>query len=147
MRYCKTCLQPDTRLNAVFNHDCICPACVDYKRSKSVDWAERFEIIENLSKFAKWIGIKPSMLSLVLNKHRNPKIWSGIAPNKYERRAGTWSAEKLAANIPLEEYGTAVDLKFDLGSVLDTSGYPDSFGLIATSFRAPKIDKSYKVNL
>jgi N-acetyl sugar amidotransferase len=102
---------------------------------------------ENLAKFAEWIGIKPSMLSLVLNKHRNPKIWTEIAPNEYERRDGTWSAKELAANIPLEEYGTSVDSKFDLGSVLDTSDYPDSYGLIATGVRAPKIEKSYKVEL
>ncbi|AUZ84047.1 N-acetyl sugar amidotransferase [Methylophaga nitratireducenticrescens] len=48
MRYCKLCLQPDTRPNTVFTNEGLCPACNYYEQSKSIDWLERFEILQNL---------------------------------------------------------------------------------------------------
>lgn len=48
MKYCKTCLQPDTRPNAQFNSEGICPACSYFQELQHVDWQERFEILEDL---------------------------------------------------------------------------------------------------
>tara|TARA_R110002072_G_scaffold283940_2_gene447638 strand:- start:1075 stop:2199 length:1125 start_codon:yes stop_codon:yes gene_type:complete len=50
MRYCRTCLQPDTRPNTRFTEDGICPACAYYARHKEVDWAERTEILHEMAR-------------------------------------------------------------------------------------------------
>jgi N-acetyl sugar amidotransferase len=49
MRYCKNCLQPDTRPNTLFSQDGICPACTYYSKHKEVDWSERTQIIHRLA--------------------------------------------------------------------------------------------------
>lgn len=48
MKYCKVCLQPDTRPNTYFNKEGVCPACSYHKEIRNVDWEERFQILENL---------------------------------------------------------------------------------------------------
>jgi N-acetyl sugar amidotransferase len=48
MKYCKSCLQPDTRPNTHFNEDGVCPACSYHESLKHVDWEERLEIFKNL---------------------------------------------------------------------------------------------------
>ena len=48
MKYCKTCLQPDTRPNTQFTVDGICPACTYFAQLQDVDWQERHEILEDL---------------------------------------------------------------------------------------------------
>ena len=51
MKYCKTCIQPNTRPNSYFGEDGICPACNYYhKVSMKADWDERFEDLTNLLK-------------------------------------------------------------------------------------------------
>lgn len=44
MKYCKYCLQPDTRPNTYFT-DGVCPACIYFSEYKKVDWDERREIL------------------------------------------------------------------------------------------------------
>ncbi len=48
MKYCKNCLQPDTRPNAAFTAEGICPACEYFKQLQHVDWQERFELLQDL---------------------------------------------------------------------------------------------------
>lgn len=48
MKYCKRCLQPDTRPNTVFSADGICPACNYFEALQHVDWQERFEMLQDL---------------------------------------------------------------------------------------------------
>jgi len=48
MKYCKTCLQPDTRPNTYFNEQGICPACSYHKELQEVDWEDRFHILEDI---------------------------------------------------------------------------------------------------
>jgi N-acetyl sugar amidotransferase len=48
MKYCKNCLQPDTRPNTVFSADGVCPACDYFEALHNVDWQERFEILQDL---------------------------------------------------------------------------------------------------
>ena len=48
MKYCKHCLQPDTRPNTRFTDEGVCPACDYFSRLQQVDWQERYEILEDL---------------------------------------------------------------------------------------------------
>lgn len=48
MKYCKHCLQPDTRPNTFFSDDGVCPACNYYFALQMVDWQERFEILQDI---------------------------------------------------------------------------------------------------
>lgn len=48
MKYCKLCLQPDTRPNTIFTADGVCPACNYFEALQHVDWQERFEILQDL---------------------------------------------------------------------------------------------------
>ncbi len=57
MKYCSSCLQPDTRPNAVFNDAGICPACSYFAQLQHVDWLERFEILKDvLARFPRRPG-------------------------------------------------------------------------------------------
>ena len=49
MKYCKKCLQPDTRPKTLFTKG-ICPACNYFHTLKEVDWQERIEILLDLAK-------------------------------------------------------------------------------------------------
>ena len=48
MKYCKRCLQTDTRPNTHFTPDGICPACDYFDHLQYVDWQERYEILQDL---------------------------------------------------------------------------------------------------
>lgn len=48
MKYCKRCLQPDTRPNTQFTSAGVCPACDYFERLQQVDWQERYEILQDL---------------------------------------------------------------------------------------------------
>ena len=60
MRYCKKCLQPDTRPGILMNKDGICYACL-YEQSKTqINWDERFrellKIAEDAKEKARYLG-------------------------------------------------------------------------------------------
>ena len=66
MKYCKLCIQPDTRPNTKFIRNTICPACNYFDKLKDVDWNERAQILEkiiqkhksnSLNKFDYIIGV------------------------------------------------------------------------------------------
>tara|TARA_R110002051_G_scaffold112439_4_gene185196 strand:- start:6177 stop:7301 length:1125 start_codon:yes stop_codon:yes gene_type:complete len=48
MKYCPTCLQPDTRPNTKFSERGICPACTYYSKHKEIDWNDRRDILLDL---------------------------------------------------------------------------------------------------
>lgn len=48
MKYCQTCLQPDTRPDEHFRDDGVCSACVAASGAASIDWLERHHILEDL---------------------------------------------------------------------------------------------------
>lgn len=57
MKYCKSCLQPDTRPNSKFTDDGTCPACHYFGLLKHVDWQERYEIlVDQLKLFSRRPG-------------------------------------------------------------------------------------------
>jgi N-acetyl sugar amidotransferase len=48
VKYCASCLQPDTRPNSRFSESGRCPACVYFDELQYVDWQERSEILQDL---------------------------------------------------------------------------------------------------
>ena len=59
MKYCKSCLQPDTRPNAVFTEQGICPACHYFNQLQHVDWEERFDILQEIADRYRGKGKQP----------------------------------------------------------------------------------------
>lgn len=86
MKYCKRCLQPDTRPNSVFTLAGICPACDYFSRLQEVDWQERFEILSDiLERFPRRPGI----------------CWDciiGVSGGKDSTRQALWVRDKLGLN-------------------------------------------------
>lgn len=86
MKYCKTCLQPDTRPNTAFGIDGICPACNYFRALQEVDWAERVDILRDL--FASRQR-KPG-------QHHDCII--GVSGGKDSTRQALWVRDKLGVN-------------------------------------------------
>ena len=57
MKYCKTCLQTDTRPGTKFDDNGICPACKYHATLKNTDWDERRKEIEEIVAFGKAFDI------------------------------------------------------------------------------------------
>lgn len=53
MRYCKKCLQPDTRPGILFNEDGVCYACLYEESKKQIDWDQRFSELQKIADEAK----------------------------------------------------------------------------------------------
>lgn len=53
MKYCKTCLQTDTRPGIKFYDDGICPACKYHESLKDVDWDQRRKELDSIVEFGK----------------------------------------------------------------------------------------------
>lgn len=83
MKYCRNCLQPDTRPNTAFTPDGICPACDYFEKTKDVDWQERYEILLDL-----------------LEHYRRPPgrpfdCLIGVSGGKDSTRQALWARDKL----------------------------------------------------
>ncbi len=53
MRYCKKCLQPDTRPSIVFDNEGVCAACRSREQVLRVDWGERERRLQDIAAWAK----------------------------------------------------------------------------------------------
>ncbi|MDR2766223.1 MAG: N-acetyl sugar amidotransferase [Holosporaceae bacterium] len=54
MKYCKKCLQPDTRPNIFFNDEGVCGACIyEQQKNTTIDWESRKKELESIVKEAK----------------------------------------------------------------------------------------------
>ena len=53
MKYCKKCLQTDTRPGIRFNDNGICPACIYHESLQNVDWNERKKELDVIVNFGK----------------------------------------------------------------------------------------------
>lgn len=53
MRYCKKCLQPDTRPGILFNEAGVCYACLYEEVKKQIDWNQRFAELQKIADKAK----------------------------------------------------------------------------------------------
>ena len=86
MKYCRKCLQPDTRPNTRFSKEGICPACDYYSHFKNIDWQERSEILQELMKdFPK-------------NSKSKFDCIIGVSGGKDSTRQALWVREKLQMN-------------------------------------------------
>jgi hypothetical protein len=84
MKYCKRCLQPDTRPNSYFKDDGVCPACHYYFEVSSVaDWDERLEDIQD---FLKQYQRKPG---------QQFDCMIGVSGGKDSTRQALWVRDKL----------------------------------------------------
>ncbi|TVO60265.1 N-acetyl sugar amidotransferase [Denitromonas ohlonensis] len=83
MKYCTTCLQPDTRPNSVFTPDGQCPACAYFETARDIDWQERHEIIEDL--VAPYRGTGPDGFDCII----------GVSGGKDSTRQALWVRDKL----------------------------------------------------
>lgn len=53
MRYCKRCLQPDTRPGIYFNKDGVCGACLWEDEKEKIDWKAREQELQDIADNAK----------------------------------------------------------------------------------------------
>ena len=53
MRYCISCLQPDTRPNTIFSADGRCPACIYHFGLDQVDWDQRAHELREIINFGR----------------------------------------------------------------------------------------------
>ena len=53
MKYCRNCLQPDTRPGIKFNEEGVCYACLYEKSKNEIDWNRRFEDLKQIAEEAK----------------------------------------------------------------------------------------------
>ena len=83
MKYCKICLNTDTRPNGYLSNEGICPACMYYESLKDVDWEERFALFKKIiNKF----------------KNKNDNYYDciiGVSGGKDSTRQALWAREKL----------------------------------------------------
>lgn len=83
MKYCKTCLQPDTRPNIRFSEDGVCPACIYHEKLLQVDWEERFAILEQLLETAP------------RRDHQYHDCIIGVSGGKDSMRQATWLRDRF----------------------------------------------------
>ncbi len=83
MKYCKNCLQPDTRPNTKFSKDQLCPACCYYEKVRDLnDWEERYnELLSVIKKYR--------------NNRSNFDCIIGVSGGKDSTRQALWVRDKL----------------------------------------------------
>lgn len=85
MKYCKHCLQPDTRPNSKFNLKGICPACEYFQHLKDVDWDERYDILVELLNEYKNVRLDKAGFDCII----------GVSGGKDSTRQALWVRDKL----------------------------------------------------
>ncbi len=88
MRYCKSCLMPDTQPNCRFNEEGICFVCTNYEADRKDDYSKRFIELNNLIKD-------------ILKDHKCNSRWNcivGVSGGKDSTRQALWVREKLGLN-------------------------------------------------
>jgi len=53
MKYCRKCVQPDTRPGIVFDRHGVCPACRFAEQANDIDWEARHRELEKLAEYAR----------------------------------------------------------------------------------------------
>ncbi|WP_071540298.1 N-acetyl sugar amidotransferase [Polynucleobacter asymbioticus] len=85
MKYCKCCLQPNTRPNSKFTPEGICPACDYFERLQYVDWQERYEILQDLLvQYKERRGVDRKFDCII-----------GVSGGKDSSRQALWVRDKL----------------------------------------------------
>ncbi len=113
MRFCKKCVQPDTRPSIKFDDEGVCPACRYAEKLRDVDWDARAEELKEIISFGKKhnvsgydciIGVsggKDSTRQALFVKHKlglNPLLVSCVYPPEQQTERG---ADNVANMISL----------------------------------------------
>ena len=53
MKYCKKCVQPDTRPGLVFDENGVCSACISQEEASQINWDEREQELDQIVEWAK----------------------------------------------------------------------------------------------
>lgn len=85
MKYCKRCLQPNTRPNTKFTPEGICPACDYFDRLQMVDWQERYDILQDLLQKYNCGRKRKSEFDCII----------GVSGGKDSTRQALWVRDKL----------------------------------------------------
>ena len=93
MKYCKTCLQTDTRPGIKFDEFGICPACNYHNSLKQVDWNERREELDSIVAFGK------------ANNHSGYDCIIGVSGGKDSTRQAFFVKDVLKMNPLLVSLG------------------------------------------
>ena len=88
MRYCKRCLQPDTRPGIFFSEDGVCGACLWEEQKKSIDWDAREKELLEIAEWAK-------------SKHKAYDCVIGVSGGKDSTYQAVYAKEKLGLNVLL----------------------------------------------
>jgi N-acetyl sugar amidotransferase len=88
MKYCKRCLQPDTRPNSKFTAEGICSACDYFERLQFVDWQERYDILQDLLEEYKKRRTGKGRFDCII----------GVSGGKDSSRQALWVRDKLGLN-------------------------------------------------
>ena len=83
MKYCKKCVQPDTRPNTNFSPEGICPACLYFEELKNVNWHERYEVL--LAEIEQYRSQPNQMFDCII----------GVSGGKDSTRQALWVRDKL----------------------------------------------------
>ena len=83
MKYCRTCLQTDTRPDTKFTKDQTCSACIYFDQSKNINWEERYKILEDI--FYKYPKKKNQIFDCII----------GVSGGKDSTRQALWIRDKL----------------------------------------------------
>lgn len=92
MKYCKNCIQPDTRPGIKFNNEQICYACLYEQEKKLIDWDKRKRELLEISEWAKAQS----------KKNNTPyDCVIGVSGGKDSTVQALYAKEKLGLNILL----------------------------------------------
>ncbi|MFC1595726.1 N-acetyl sugar amidotransferase [Candidatus Margulisiibacteriota bacterium] len=89
MKYCKKCVQPDTRPGIEFSADGVCFACQYEDEKKNINWAKREEEIQKIAQWAK------------ANNNGEHDCVIGVSGGKDSTFQAMYAKEKLGLNCLL----------------------------------------------
>ena len=103
MKYCKKCLQPDTRPGELFDSQGICLGCRNFYKSEEIGYEERFNLLKDLIK--KYKSKKVGLFDCLI----------GVSGGKDSLRQAIWVRDKLHLNPLLISFSYPPDHVTDRG--------------------------------
>lgn len=88
MKYCKKCLQPDTRPGIYFSEEGVCGACLYEESKATIDWEKRLKELKDIAEWAK-------------NKKKAYDCVIGVSGGKDSTLQAIYAKEKLGLNVLL----------------------------------------------
>lgn len=104
MKYCKKCVQPDTRPGIRFDVEGVCPACRYREQLKEVDWSVRHQELKNIIERTK------------KNNHSDYDCIIGISGGKDSTRQAMYARDSLGLKTLLVSCNYPPEQLTDLGA-------------------------------